>query len=81
MKARLIGILIWALRKLGAELLVVPPGVLELVPAVRNLCLSVQTANQSGEWKRRQVISKLIKRGVKERDAALAIEYVVRHEL
>lgn len=79
MKKRLIRFLYWLLLKIEGKkpFFQIPPEVYSLIPEAVRIC-SDHEVGQSGEWRRHQVLSKLMKRGASERDAALAIELAIR---
>ncbi len=78
MKNLVIRILKWLA---GVELVPVDRAVLDVIPAAKVLVIQMSAHGQSGEWKRHQVLAKLMKAGASERDAALAIELAVREEI
>jgi len=80
MRFRLVRILVWLLCKLGANWLAVPPGVEALIPDARDLCKTLETFQESGEWRRHQAYARLLKKHpmVKKQDVSLAIELAVR---
>jgi hypothetical protein len=79
MKKKLIQFLHWLLVKLEGDLeyFFIPPEVKILMPTAIALCAHHE-GSQSGEWRRHQVLARLMKAGASERDAALAIELAVR---
>ena len=56
----------------------IPRLVSDALDLTRRLYADHSSPVQSGEWKRHQVLAKLIKSGVSESDAGLAIELVHR---
>ena len=67
-----------ALRKRLTFILEIPESVASILPDTRELINEYSGSSQSGEWKRHQVLSKLMKLGANESDAALAIEVALR---
>jgi hypothetical protein len=65
------------LQKTPKDSILIPPSVMDIMNETIKLCVAHE-GNQSGEWKRHQVLAKLMKHGAAERDAALAIELAVR---
>jgi hypothetical protein len=73
MKKLLIRLADWIYRHYQIRVLAIPPG----LPNARELVAAYEGPH-SGEYKRHQVLAKLMKAGSSERDAALAIELSVR---
>jgi hypothetical protein len=63
----------WIYRHYQIKVLAIPLG----LPDARAL-VAAHEGPQSGEYKRHQVLAKLMKAGASERDSALAIELAVR---
>jgi hypothetical protein len=55
-----------------------PKSVTDILEPAKLFCAELSNQSQSGEYKRHQVLSKLMKLGASERDAGLAIEKVIR---
>ena len=56
----------------------IPKEVMSALDLTRRLYADHSTLAQSGEWKRHQVLAKLLKAGVNESDAGLSIELIHR---
>jgi hypothetical protein len=71
-------LLLWILKRMGITVYVIPDEVMRIIPQAKLECYVFSVVAQSGEYKRHQVLSRLIKAGAKESDAALAIELHLR---
>lgn len=80
MKRLLIRLATWILKKLAAEVFVISPEILKMIPTALDFCQTVDYRKESGEWKRHQCYSSLIKKypQMDKKDIALAIELAVR---
>jgi hypothetical protein len=52
--------------------------ILRIFKKVKEECIKIEPLGPSGQWKRRQVLKKIVNMGASERDAALAIELAIR---
>lgn len=66
------------LREYKKSNVVIPKEVAAIMATVKKLCIAQEITDSPNRWKRVYVMTKLIKAGVKERDANLAIELAIR---
>jgi hypothetical protein len=79
MKKILLRFAYWILAHYKIRAITVPMELDEAVHKAKALCDDYGSRkDQSGEWKRHQVLARLMKLGYNERDSALSIEFAVR---